>query len=253
MCGRYSLFAPPDEIERRFDATFAYEFEPRYNAAPRQELPVITDERAGAIQALEWGLVPSWAEDRTEYGFINARAETLDEKPSFRGAFERSESSGNGEPGERTGGRCLVLADGFYEWVETSGGKQPYRVTIDGGEPFAMAGLWERWRPPQRQTGLGEFGTETENGGNDEPVVETFTIVTTEPNDVVAELHHRMGVILPADERQRWLDGTPADAQELLEPIPGERMEATRVSQTVNDPSNDDPSVLQSAKGDAGQ
>lgn len=144
MCGRYSLFAPRENIETRFDAEFSFEYEPRYNAAPSQDLPVITSESPGAIQRMEWGLIPSWADNRTDHGHINARAETLAEKRSFAEAYESR--------------RCLVPADGFYEWVETSEGKQPYRVALPEDELFAMAGLYERWEPPQRQTGLGEFG-----------------------------------------------------------------------------------------------
>src|SRR6056297_491364 len=171
MCGRYSLFAPPGDIEARFDATFAFDFEPRYNAAPSQSLPVVTDADPDTIQRMEWGLVPSWAGDRSDHGHINARAETLAEKRSFADAYESR--------------RCLVPADGMYEWVERDGDKQPYRVALPDDELFAMAGLYERWEPPQRQTGLGEFGASDDEGGQDE-IVETFTVVTTEPNDTVS-------------------------------------------------------------------
>jgi putative SOS response-associated peptidase YedK len=180
---------------------------------------------------MEWGLVPPWAEDRDDGGFINARAETLTEKPSFRDAFE----------GTGGAGRCLVLADGFYEWVETDDGKQPYRVTRADGEPFAMAGLWSRWEPPTEQTGLGDFAG-SGPGGVDP--VETFTIVTTEPNAVVAELHHRMAVILPPGREREWLTREAADAAELLRPYEGE-LDAYPVSTLVNDPANDTPEVAE--------
>jgi len=124
MCGRYSLFAAPGEIEERFDATFAFDFEPRYNAAPSQELPVVTGDDPETIQRMEWGLVPSWADEKSEHAYINARAETLAEKRSFADAYESR--------------RCLVPADGMYEWVTENGGKQPYRVALPDDRLFAM-------------------------------------------------------------------------------------------------------------------
>ncbi|MFC7142299.1 SOS response-associated peptidase [Halosimplex aquaticum] len=231
MCGRYSLFAPPDDIEERFGATFDFEFEPRYNAAPSQPLPVITGDEPETIQRMEWGLVPSWADDRSEFEFINARAETIRRKSSFSEAYERR--------------RCLVPADGFYEWAETdSGGKQPYRVALGDDGLFAMAGLWERWTPPQTQTGLGDFGGGSDPDAEPEPV-ETFTVVTTEPNDAVAELHHRMAVVLAPDEEDGWLSDDPDEAEALLDPYPGDEMRTYPVSTAVNDPSNDSPAVLE--------
>jgi putative SOS response-associated peptidase YedK len=226
MCGRYTIFTPPDDVEERFGATFAQSPEPRYNAAPGQHLPVITNDAPDTIDHLQWGLIPSWADDASIGNRrINARAETVDEKRSFRAAYENR--------------RCLVLADGFYEWAETNDGKQPYRVALDGGEPFAMAGLWERWQPPQKQTGLNEFGedhpdTETE-------AVETFTIVTTEPNAVVEPLHDRMAVVLPEDDEERWLAGD----EDVLQPYPDDGMDAYPVSTAVNDPSNDSPDLVE--------
>lgn len=246
MCGRYSLFAPPDDVETRFDAAFAESFEPRYNAAPRQDLPVITDEAPDSIQRMEWGLIPSWAEDRSDFEFINARAETIDHKRSFRDAFAQgrdSEESG----GTVEAGRCLVPADGFYEWAVESGGKQPYRVTVGDGDLFAMAGLWARWEPPQVQTGLGDF-----DGGDpdaDAEAVETFTIVTTEPNDLVADLHDRMSVIIAPDEEAEWLTADPDDAEGLLDPYPAAEMDAYPVSTAVNDPANDTPEVVEPIEG----
>jgi len=142
MCGRYSLFASRSELETRFDVSVEFGFEPRYNATPGQKLPVITDENPDRLCRLEWGLVPRWADDATE-NYINARSETVAEKPAFAEAYERR--------------RCLVPADGFYEWAETDGEKQPYRVAFDDDRPFAMAGLYERWTPETRQAGLGDF------------------------------------------------------------------------------------------------
>lgn len=236
MCGRYSLFVPPKQLGERFGVDVSV-YEPRYNAAPSQSLPVITDEHTGSLQTMEWGLVPSWVDSKSDGGHINARAETLTETPSFRDAFEQVPR------GEFRAGRCLVPADGFYEWVERDGQKQPYRVTLDGGGSFAMAGLWTQWKPPTTQTGLGEFTGETATQSAD--LVESFTVVTTEPNDVVADLHHRMAVILGEEDEQRWLKETPANAQELLEPYPAEEMRAYPVSTAVNDPSNDSPAIVE--------
>jgi putative SOS response-associated peptidase YedK len=245
MCGRYSLFAPRADVEERFGATFAEPYEPRYNAAPRQSLPVITADAPETIQRMEWGLIPSWADDRSDYEFINARAETVTEKRSFAEAYERrpcprEENEGGLDTAKR--GRCLVPADGFYEWKEERNGKQPYRVTRADQRPFAMAGLWEQWRPPRRQTGLGEFGAGTESEDETE-IVETFTILTTEPNEFVAGLHHRMAVILDPDAEATWLHGDPDDRQALLGPYDGE-LAARPVSTAVNDPTNDSPAVL---------
>ncbi|MDS0278195.1 SOS response-associated peptidase [Halomicroarcula sp. S1AR25-4] len=246
MCGRYSLFAPPADLEARFDAAFDFEFEPRYNAAPSQSLPVVTNDDPDTIQRMEWGLIPSWADARADHGYINARAETLGQKRSFADAYESR--------------RCLVPADGFYEWVDRAehrsansraatprdsggGGKQPYRVALPDDDIFAMAGLYERWEPPQRQTGLGEFGGGGDDGGEDD-VVETFTIVTTEPNDAVRDLHHRMAVILSPGEEETWLTADTATAVDLLDPYDGP-MHTYPVSTAVNSPSNDRPELIE--------
>jgi len=230
MCGRYTLFTPPERVESRFDATFEEPFEPTYNAAPGQSLPVITNDEPESVQRFEWGLVPSWAEDRSDFEFINARAETVREKRSFADAYEAR--------------RCLVPADGFYEWVERDGGKQPYRVGVGDDECFAMAGLWERWTPPQTQTGLGDFGGGSGPSGDPDPV-ETFTVLTTEPNDLVADLHHRMAVVLDNDEEETWLTGDVDAAADLLDPYPADRMYAHPVSTAVNSPANDSPALVE--------
>jgi len=238
MCGRYSLFVPPTELGERFDLRSVAGYEPRYNAAPGQSLPVVTDGQPDSLQFMEWGLVPAWADSRDDGGHINARGETVMEKASFSDAFRKEAD------GPLAAGRCLVPADGFYEWTETDASKQPYRVTMTDGEPFAMAGLWAQWKPPTTQTGLGTFA-----GGDaetvDADVLETFTVVTTEPNDVVERLHHRMAVILPEDEQAAWLDASPRDALELLEPFPADRMRSYPVSTAVNDPANDSPAVVE--------
>lgn len=230
MCGRYTLVADQGVLEDRFGAAFDTSFAPRYNIAPGQKVPVVTNDAPEKIQRLEWGLVPSWADDDSG-GLINARAETLTEKPSFRDAYEQR--------------RCLVLADGFYEWVETAGGKQPYRVAFEDERPFAMAGLWERWESETTQTGLDAFGGGVERSDNEGPL-ETVTIVTTEPNEVVADLHHRMAVVLERDEERQWLTAT--EPQEVFDPYPAAEMHAYPVSTAVNSPSTDEPSLIEPAE-----
>lgn len=231
MCGRYSLFASQGELETRFDVSVGSGFEPRYNATPGQKLPVITDENPGRLCRLEWGLVPRWADDATEC-HINARSETVSQKPAFADAYERR--------------RCLVPADGFYEWVPTEEGKRPYRVAFDDDRPFAMAGLWERWEGTREQVGLDAFG----GGGAADPdteVKETFAIVTVEPNDLVADLHHRMAAILPHGREREWLRADDPDRRsELLEPHPDDELRAYPVSTAVNDPTNDGPELIES-------
>ncbi|WP_280585123.1 SOS response-associated peptidase [Halorubrum sp. Boch-26] len=241
MCGRYTLFAPAEDLEARFDADFGG-VEPSYNCAPGQELPVIADEVPDRAARMEWGLTPSWADE--SFGLINARGETVREKRSFADAFERR--------------RCLVPADGFYEWVDGGGpdggggsGKTPYRVAFEDDRPFAMAGLYERWQPPEpetTQTGLGAFGGGSAEGadtGDSGGPVETFTIVTTEPNDLVADLHHRMAVILDPDEEETWLRGDPDEAAALLDPYPADELTAHPVSPRVNSPAVDAPELIE--------
>ncbi|MFC4448596.1 SOS response-associated peptidase [Halorussus aquaticus] len=217
MCGRTSLFAPPDLVADRFGAEPVRPLEPRYNVAPGQRHPVVRNDDTDAIRFPTWGLVPEWADGSPSSGHMNARAETLAEKPSFREAFA-----------ER---RCLVLADGFYDWKETPTGTQPYRIERADRDPFAFAGLWE-----PRSDGSGTDAT--------------FTVVTTEPNATVEPIHHRMPVILNREEERRWLrggdDGTDTeDLADLLDPYPASEMRAYPVSSAVNDPDNDDPSIIE--------
>ncbi|PAU84719.1 DUF159 family protein [Halorubrum salipaludis] len=244
MCGRYTLFTSTADLESRFDADFG-DHEPSYNCAPGQDLPVIADEDPTAATRMEWGLTPSWADE--SFDLINARAETVREKRSFADAFERR--------------RCLVPADGFYEWVEggrrgddrdagSGAGKTPYRVAFEDDRPFAMAGLYERWEPPEpetTQTGLSAFGGGAGEGGEDGDAgpVETFTIVTTEPNALVDDLHHRMAVILDPSEEETWLRGDPDEAAALLDPYLADEMTAYSVSTRVNSPGVDAPELIE--------
>lgn len=217
MCGRFTLFADPERLAERFQAALPPGgLSPRYNAAPTQQLPVILNDGPPAIQRLQWGLIPFWAKD-TAIGsrMINARSETLVEKPAFRAAFKKR--------------RCLVLADGFYEWMQTPHGKQPMRITLASGEPFAMAGLWETWNAP------------------DGSPLRTFTIITGEPNVLVAPIHNRMPAILLPEHEAIWLDNAaePAIWLDILRPYPAERMAAYPVSRRVNYVGNDDAGLVE--------
>jgi len=229
MCGRYTLFTPAEKLADRF-GTAPPDLDARYNCAPGQSLPVVTGEKPDQFSRQQWGLIPKWADDASTAS-INARAETIVEKPSFA------------EPVEHR--RCLVPADGFYEWVDRDGGKRPYRVAFEDDRPFAMAGIWSRWQPPTRQTGLSEFG----NGraSSDPDPVDTFAIVTTEPNDLVSDLHHRMAVILDPDAESTWLHGPVEEALDCCGPYPADDLTAYPVSTRVNDPNHDDPSLVERA------
>lgn len=227
MCGRYTLSTPVDQLAERFGVDPDDRLEPRYNCAPGQELPVITNDAPDRLQFFEWGLTPQWADERKN--IINARAETVGQKRSFADAYESR--------------RCLVPVDGFYEWANRADGKQPYRVAFEDDRPFAVAGLWERWQEPTRQTGLAEFGT---GGPTDDSVIrETFTIVTTEPNDLISELHHRMAVILSPEAESTWLHGDSEEVVDLLHPYPNDELRSYPVSERVNSPANDEPSLIE--------
>lgn len=226
MCGRYSLFVDPAAVEERFDARLTFDFEPRYNAAPGQQLPLVRDDSRSSITQAQWGLVPSWA-DESSTSLINARSETVAEKPTFREAYRNR--------------RCLVPIDGFYEWVAVGDGqKQPYRITNTEDRPFALAGLWETWTPPHTQAGLSDFSSGGETDAP-EPLV-SFTVLTREPNDTVSEYHDRMPVVLDDSEESAWLDGVEV---EKLEPTPEDVLRGYPVSTAVNDPANDSPSVVE--------
>ncbi len=217
MCGRFTIFADPERLAERFQAALpAGGLQPRYNAAPTQQLPVILNDGPPAIQFLQWGLIPFWAKDPSIGSrMINARSETLVDKPAFRAAFKKR--------------RCLVLADGFYEWQKTAAGKQPIRITLASGEPFAMAGLWETWDAP------------------DGSLLRTFTIITGDPNELVAPIHNRMPAILLPEHEAIWLDNAaePAIWLDILRPYPAERMAAYPVSRRVNFVGNDDAGLVE--------
>ena len=220
MCGRYTFVTPAPVAEERFEARFVGEAPTTYNAAPSQRLPIITNAAPQQIQLIPWGLVPSWSRDPAAGPKpINARAETLSEKPSFRQLLARK--------------RCLVLADSFYEWQALPTGKVPHRILLHNQEPFAFAGLWDEWL--DRATG---------------ELHPTFTIITTEPNALMAQLHNRMPVILPSRAAEKaWLDDGlgPAAHQQLLLPYDAAAMREYVVSKLVNSPANNSAEVLAAA------
>lgn len=219
MCGRFTITTDPEKLARRFGIQIPEaDWRPRYNAAPTQVLPVVLNTEPARANWLKWGLVPSWAADAAIGNrMINARAETLTQKPSFRTPLRKR--------------RCLVLADGFYEWKKLPQGKQPMRIVRADGEPFAMAGLWETWRDP---------------GGD---LVRTFAIITTDANDMMREIHDRMPVILPGPAERVWLSDQSDEAEwlALLRPFPAGELKAYPVSKRVNSPTHDDPALIAAA------
>ena len=226
MCGRFTLIAW-DEVERRFlpvgsgmeiiRERFADTGPQRYNIAPTQDVITITgDGEVNAAQFMRWGLVPSWAKDISIGNrMINARAETLAERPSFRVAFRRR--------------RCLVVADSFYEWKRDGRKRTPMRISLESGELFGFAGLWESWKSPEGRR------------------IQSCTIVTTEANEFLAPIHNRMPVILSQDAEPMWLDPDVQDTDalsELLKPYPSDLMKAYEVSSVVNSAANDVPECI---------
>ncbi len=220
MCGRYTLTTPVKTLAEEFGITGPLpEVSARYNIAPTQEVAaVLAEDDERHLEMLRRGLIPSWADDPAIGShMINARSETAAEKPSFRGAFKKR--------------RCLIVADGFYEWQKVNGGKQPYYIHMEDGSPFAFAGLWESWS---------KYGEE----------IRSCTILTTDANDLVGGIHHRMPVILPHENYDVWLDPDMREAEpllDLLRPYREDVMEAYPVSRRVNKPSNDEPSCIEPA------
>lgn len=220
MCGRYAFYSPAEAVIRLFETTLPLPIEARYNIAPTQFVPVIREATPAGRQLamLHWGLVPAWAKDKAIGNrMINARAETLAEKPSFRRAFSQR--------------RCLVLASGFYEWRSEEPGKRAYFISRLDGEPFAMAGLWETWR-------------------KDEETLESCTIITTAANEFMRPLHHRMPAILPPGLCGPWLDTAGVNtgqAAELLHSPEDGQLQAWPVGKAVNNPRNQGPELIEPA------
>lgn len=206
-------------MEKEFQAKVHFEVKPRYNIAPGQDVPVLLDDGVERrIEAYRWGLIPSWAKDpKFGYKLINARAETLFESRVFRSVVKKR--------------RCLILADGFYEWHKTEVDKIPICIRLKSHQPFGFAGLWSRWIPP----------------GSKNPL-NTCSIVTTSPNDLMKSIHHRMPVIVQKDLESIWLDPEIQDEKDLrkvLQPYPADKMEAYPVSKLVNSPKFNLPECIE--------
>ncbi len=218
MCGRFTLTLDPSELQDFADYTFPSQFAPRFNIAPTQPVLAIPNDGAHKADFFIWGLIPSWAKDPSIGNrLINARAETLAEKPSFRGGFKYK--------------RCLILADGFYEWKAQPGAKTkvPHFIHLKDRKPFAFAGLWDNWNSP------------------DGSAVRSCTIITTEPNELMAGIHNRMPVILQRADYEQWLDPAPRTPDSLfpfLKPFPPGEMTAYPVSTLVNSPANERPDLV---------
>jgi putative SOS response-associated peptidase YedK len=215
MCGRYARFGPQHRYAELFAAKAMGNLLARYNIVPSNAVLIARNSEWGNYRELitvDWGLLPPWAKGPKDGPRpINARAETAAQRPMFRNALARR--------------RCLVAADGFYEWKRDGGRKRPYFIRLKGGEPFGMAGIWERWAPPG------------------ESPVDTVAILTCAANDLVGELHDRMPVIVDPKDYGLWMDPEVRDARAVdgvLRPFPSDRMEAYPVSERVNDPRNDD-------------
>lgn len=219
MCGRFTLTVNPADLQDTFsNYSFPEKFGPRFNIAPTQPVLAIPNDDKFTADFFAWGLIPMWAKD-PEIGnrLINARGETLAEKPSFRGSYRHK--------------RCLILADGFYEW-KTFGGrktKTPYYIHMQDRKPFAFAGLWDHWESPDGSS------------------IRSCTIITTTPNELMASIHDRMPVILHPRDYARWLDSapqTPENLQPLIRPYPADDMTAYPVSTLVNKVTNDSPELV---------
>jgi putative SOS response-associated peptidase YedK len=218
MCGRFTLTVDPADLQDLFGLSEPppHDLVPRYNIAPSQPVAVIANADQRKLELFKWGLIPSWAKDsKIGYRLINARAETLAEKPSFRTALKRR--------------RCLILVDGFYEWKKDGKNKTPMYIQLNDGTPFAFAGLWETWKGP------------------DDKLIKSCTIITTDANTLLKEIHDRMPVILPDKAWPLWLTPEELPAEKtlpLLKPFAASRMKAVAVSALVNNPRFDSPECV---------
>lgn len=223
MCGRFTQSQTAQKIAQAFQVDNVASLTPRYNIAPTQPVATILQTKDDAnrqFKMLRWGLIPSWAKDaKMGSRLINARAETVSEKPSFRSAFKQR--------------RCLVLTDGFYEWQQQEKNKQPFYFRVRDGEPFAFAGLWERWKDAEGEE------------------IQSCTILTTEANEIMRSIHDRMPVIIDAKDYDAWLDPQVQKSdyvQSLLRPYLAEEMTVYAVSTLVNKRNNDSPECIKRIK-----
>jgi putative SOS response-associated peptidase YedK len=220
MCGRFMLSkSTPDMISRFGITEVIADLAPRYNIAPSQPIWVVREERVRIMEPMQWGLVPFWSREPGS-GVINARMESLTEKPTFKQAFRRK--------------RCLIPADGFYEWLSNNGVKRPFLFRLKERELFAFAGLWDEWTSP------------------DGSPLRSCAIITVPSNTLLAKIHHRMPAILSLEDENRWLDTSAnpviSDLLSLLAPYPPERMEMIPVSNKVNNPRYENPECMERAE-----
>ena len=214
MCGRYSIGNDIQQIALDLKVNVPSDFTPRYNAAPSQSLPVVSNAQRQNVQLYEWGIIPFWAKEQGKR-LINARAETVADKSTFKKSFRQR--------------RCWVLADGYYEWKKTKDGKVPYRLVLEDKKPFTFAGIWSE----HTDEATGE-------------VTSDFCIITTQASPSIAHIHDRMPVILSAEVRNMWLTDTQdyAALLDILRPLPDEQINAYEVSKRVNNVQNDDEDLL---------
>lgn len=214
MCGRYSFAVVDELIEERFGVRVRTAiYKARYNCAPSQNLPVISNHDPDQLSFYHWGLIPSWAKEKAiGYNLINAKSETILEKPSYKNAFRSR--------------RCLVPADSFFEWKQDRE-KDPYRILMKDEKPFSMAGIWDHWTSP------------------DGEIIYSFSILTTSPNALLEGIHNRMPVILEQSDEKQWLAATSeSELISLLKPYPAAKMKAYKISKLVNSPKNDTAEIL---------
>lgn len=219
MCGRYSFSHSKEKAEKRFNVKLTEPWKPRYNVAPTQTVPVITNTNPSEFSFFRWGFIPNWSlNDKVATNLINARGETVLTKIPFKQAI-RSQ-------------RCLVPADGFFEWQKQGKARIPFRITLNSDEAFALAGIWDSWERP-----------------DDGEIINTFTIITTEANSMMKEIHDRMPVILPRDLEKSWLDNKLKDIeiQMLLKPFDSDKMNYYKVNKIMNSVDYDIPECIQVA------
>ena len=218
MCGRYSIGPEVATLAEKLKVALPPDFAPHFNAAPSQRLPVISNQQPGRVAMYQWGMTPFWAKEASgSQRLINARAETVHEKSTFKRAFRTH--------------RCLVLADGYYEWKKTAQGKVPYRITLADTSPFLFAGIWQE-----------------PNEGSDSDVPE-YCIITTQAPKAIADIHDRMPVILDSAGWDFWLSDTEdyEGLQDVLRPLPDDQLQAYTVSKRVNNVQNDDAQLIEPA------
>ncbi|PLX09216.1 MAG: hypothetical protein C0598_11925 [Marinilabiliales bacterium] len=220
MCGRFQLSVKGKHISERFNVeVFDEKYSPSYNCAPSQNLPVITNTEPEQLNYFKWGLIPFWSKDpKIGNKLINARAESISEKASFKNAFAKR--------------RCLIPANGFYEWKREGKNKTPYRIFVKTEDIFAMAGIWEIWKDAENKP------------------IKTFSIITTSPNSLMKDIHNRMPVILNKNDEKAWLfEDEPAFLKKLMQPYNPEEMQAYKISSEINSPANNKPDLIKEFKG----